>query len=112
MTVVDHRFPEIQRAFEEIDNDGGLGELILLDPLHELPDNHYIVPPSLQHLCAPAEAALARLRVRSRKDWETFLVGEQSDSEAIAKRQGDLVEAHALMEHFFNGWEGVKCSRN
>jgi hypothetical protein len=68
-------FPEIRRAFDAIDADSG-GYLIGTAYPGELDPKRFMVPAAWSHLCAPAEAALKRLREISEEDWRNFVIGE------------------------------------
>jgi len=99
------KYPELCAAFAAIERDNG-GHLVgTIYPGVPIDLNHFSVPPAWAHLISGAERALARLRLRSEDDFETFVIGEQSEAEAIERRQGDLAEASILLNDWFNGWQ-------
>lgn len=104
MAITKATYPELHAALVEIECDNG-GHLIgAVYPGTPINLNRFKVPDAYWHLLAPAEVALARLRQTNELDWYEFVCGEETASEAIQRRQGDLMEASALLEAWFNGW--------
>jgi hypothetical protein len=105
MIVERTNYPELLAAFAAIERDNG-GHLIgTVYPGKKIDLDHFSIPDAWSHMVPGAERGLARLRSCGEGDWETFVVGEMSEQEAILDRQGDLVEAHILLNDWFNGWQ-------
>lgn len=83
---------KLYEAFEAISHDRGAGAG------HET----YSVPKEWADKINAASAALATL---SPEEFETFCIGEQREADKIAKRNGDLFAAHALLNSFFEDWD-------
>ncbi|WP_439392375.1 hypothetical protein ACRQ5Q_22530 [Bradyrhizobium sp. PMVTL-01] len=91
----------MRKAFEMVERDGG-GHLVgRIYPGTSINFEAFSVPESWAQLVSGAESGLARL---TEEDFETFVVGEQSEQVAILKRQGDLTHAHVLIDGYFDGW--------
>jgi hypothetical protein len=105
MIVTRENFPELRAAFQLIEVDNG-GHLIgTVYPGERINFEAFSIPDFWAHLAPAAEAALARLRACGKADLETFVIGEVTEQEAIVVRQGDLAEAHTLLNDWFNGWQ-------
>lgn len=105
MIVDREHYPHLRAAFEAIERDNG-GHLIgTVYPGERINLDAFDIPDAWAHLVAGADRSLARLKADSETDLETFVVGEQSEAEAIEKRQGDLSEARILLNDWFNGWQ-------
>lgn len=104
--IVNHaNYPFLHAALKAIECDNG-GHLIgTVYPGKRIDLDNFNVPDAWQHLVAGADVALGRLEEESADDYETFVVGEQSEAEAIEQRQGDLAEARILLNDYFNGWQ-------
>jgi hypothetical protein len=98
-------FPNVHAAFKAIEQDNG-GHLIgTVYPGTPIDLDTFGVPDAWGHLLEPAEAGLAGLRRSSEEDWETFVVGECSQQDAIRDMRGDLQEATTILNDYFNGWQ-------
>lgn len=105
MIVDSKNYPHLHAAFKEIELDSG-GHLIgTVYPGTKIDLEHFKVPEAWSHLVAGADLALDRLDGMSNSDFLTFVSGEQSEAEAIERRQGDLAEARILLDDYFNGWQ-------
>jgi hypothetical protein len=105
MIITADNFPEIRLAFAEIEMDSGghlIGTVYPGDPLNL---NEFDIPNSCEHLCAPAEIGLKRLRSHSEEEWSTFICGDVDIAEEIISRQGDFEEANTLLNLYFDGFE-------
>jgi len=101
IAVTTQSYPRLHAAFRAIEYDNG-GQLIGTHyPGEKIDLDTFQVPSAWGPLLAQAEAGLARL---DEKDFETFVVGEHSDQENIRERQGDLTEAHTVLNDYFDGW--------
>lgn len=96
--------PALHAAFQLIEVDNGAHLIGTVYPGDKIDLDQFEVPEPWAHLVAPAEAGLARLQAAGPDDWQTFLIGEQSDQDAIRARQGDLDEAHKLLNDWFEAW--------
>lgn len=102
MRVQSQNYPHLHAALKMIECDSG-GHLIgTVYPGTPIDLERFKVPDAWIHLVAGANRGLGRL---STADFETFVVGEQSEAEAIEARQGDLAEASILLNSFFDGWQ-------
>lgn len=98
-------FPTVHAAFVAIEHDNG-GHLIgTVYPGKPINLDSFEVPAAWAALLPAAEAGLARLRSLSAADWETFVIGELSEMEAIRDRQGDLAVAQTILNDHFDGWQ-------
>jgi hypothetical protein len=105
MMVTAQGYPGLHRAFRlvEVDNGAHLIGTVYPGPCVNL--DMFDVPNEWMHLCEAADLALCRLYSESAGDFETFVVGEYSDQNAICARQGDMASAHKLLNDWFNGWQ-------
>jgi hypothetical protein len=103
--VTKDNFPSVCASFRLIEEDNG-GHLIgTVYPGERINLEAFEVPDLWEHLVSVADAALLRLKNESPEDWEIFIIGEESHSADIGRRQGDLAEASTLLNAFFDGWE-------
>jgi hypothetical protein len=103
--VTGKSFPNLHAAFVAIEQDNG-GHLIgTVYPGEPIDFETFRVPDAWEPLLAPAEAGLARLRACSVEDLSTFVIGEETEAEAIQQRQADLNAARLVMNDYFDGWQ-------
>ena len=98
-------YPNLRAAMAEVEMDNGAHLLGTVYPGEKIDLERFRVPEAWQHLVPGAERGLARLMAESLGDFGTFTCGEQAEQEAIMERQGDLAEAHILLNDWFNGWQ-------
>lgn len=87
VTAVSH--PSLFEAFETISHDSG----------GKAGWHSYFVPHAWRPKVAAADAALSTL---SPDEMQTFCIGEQTESGAIAARSPELKAAHDLLNAFFD----------
>lgn len=104
MIIDRDNYPAIRAAMAEIEMDNGAHLIGTVYPGEKIDLERFKVPEAWQHLVSGAERGLSRLMAHSVGDFGTFVCGEQSEQEAIKERQGDLAEAHILLNDWFNGW--------
>jgi hypothetical protein len=63
--------------------------------------HRFEVPDAWDVLLSRAEAALARLHRVNPYEWETFVIGEQSEAEAVERRFDDLPIARRVLHDYF-----------
>jgi hypothetical protein len=103
MIIERDNYPHLRDAFHAIEYDSG-GHLIgRVYPGTPIDLERFAVPEPWAHLVAGADRGLGRLQEQGDSDFETFVIGEQSEAEAIERRQGDLAEARILLNDMFNG---------
>lgn len=105
MIVQRSNYPDLREAFHAIECDSGCHLIGTIYPGQKIDLEQFEVPEAWSHLVAGADRALSRLRLDSEEDFETFVIGEQSEAEEIERRQGDLAEARILLNDYFNGWQ-------
>lgn len=102
MIIDRDNYPTLRAAMAEIEMDNGGHLLGTVYPGEKIDLDRFRVPEAWQHLVPGAERGLARL------DWNDlvmFACGEQTEQEFIKDRQGDLAEAHLLLNDWFNGFQ-------
>lgn len=106
--VTSETYPELHRAFLEIEMDNG-GHLIgTVYPGTKIDLKCFRVPRKLWGIALEAECALTGLRRDyGEGDWHEFVCGEESAATEIEKRRGDLPQARFILNGFFNGWKGI-----
>lgn len=100
--------PELHRAFVAIAVDKGDHLIGTVYPGEPTDLNRFEVPEAWAALIPAAETGLGRLHGLNEvpsQDWETFVSGDEDEAAAIRVRQGDLSEAHELLNGYFNHWE-------
>ncbi len=105
MIINRENYPHVHDAFVAIECDNGAHLIGTAYPGEKINLHTFTIPKAWAHLVSGAELGLARLKATSDSDHETFVRGEQSEAEEIEKRQGDLSEAHILLNDWFNGWQ-------
>lgn len=102
MIVNRDNYPRLRAALASIECNSG-GHLIgVVYPGKKIDLENFKIPDEWSHLVEGADRGLSRLDAH---DFETFVIGEQSEQEAIERRQGDLSEAHILLNDYFNGFQ-------
>lgn len=96
--------PALLAAFQLIEVDNGAHLIGTVYPGEKIELDQFEVPDAWQHLIAPAETGLSRLQAAGPDDWQTFLIGCETEQDAIRRRQGDLDEAHQLINAWFDAW--------
>jgi hypothetical protein len=96
-------YPSIHKAMGEIECDNGAHLIGTVYPGEPCNFDVFTLPDGLEPLIADAEKGLARLRADSEDDFNTFLVGEEDDANAIRTTRGDLDAAHQLLNAWFDG---------
>jgi hypothetical protein len=97
--------PNLAAALRLIEEDNG-GHLIgTVYPGTRIDLSNFHIPTAWEHLVAPAEVGLTRLRTETPADWDIFIIGEYSEMKSITLRQGDLYEAEQLLQAFFDAWQ-------
>ena len=93
-------FPQVHRALYLIECDSG-GHLVGRGyPGKPVDLNTFTFPDSYRDRIILAEAELTGLT--NNNEFETFVCGETTEQEALARRYG-LSTAHALLDAYFNG---------
>lgn len=105
MIVNEQNFPLLRGAFAAIERDHGAHLIGTVYPGAPIDLDNFAVPEAWAPLCAPAEAALSRLKAESADDFDAFVSGAQSEQDAIVARHGDLADAHRLINDWFCGWQ-------
>jgi hypothetical protein len=97
--------PTLHASFLQIITDSG-GHLIgTVYPGEKIDIETIKVPAAWGPLIQRADETLTSLRMQDQEEWLTFVIGEQSEQEAIFKKHGNLQEAKTLLTDFFNGWQ-------
>jgi len=102
--VTEPFFPRLHAAFRLIEADNGACLIGTIYPGKRVDLERFIVPQAWTSLLQRADRALSALRAASEEDFETFVIGEISEQDAILARRPDLTSAHKLLNNFFDGW--------
>jgi len=104
MQINKRNYPAIAKAFRLIEEDNG-GHLIgTVYPGEKLDLESFDVPDEHAPKLDAIERALQRILPDAER-FNTFVVGEESEHEAVMTTQGDLTDAHELLCAYFMGWE-------